>query len=113
MLRHEDALPFLAPVDKKKVQITFIQYNTIKLHGYWCIQIWNLLLLNSNCLNSNCLNDFQSCTVEPLCNRHFGTRYFWPFLLQYRDFPLSEAIGMTPVMTKIFILITEIFQFSP
>ena len=46
-------------------------------------------------------------TVEPLNYGHFGTRYFQPFLLQYRGFPLSEVKNLlvTPDGTKIFVLI--------
>ena len=47
-------------------------------------------------------------TVEPLYNGHFGTRYFWLLFLGLR---LSEVknIFLTPVGTKIFVLIMEVF----
>ena len=40
-------------------------------------------------------------------NGHFGTRYFWPFLLQYRGLPLSGVKNalVTPVGTKILSLL--------
>ena len=41
-----------------------------------------------------------------------GPDIFWHFLLQYKGFPLSEVknVLVTPVGTKIFILIMEVFS---
>ena len=50
--------------------------------------------------------------VESPYYGHFGTRYFWSFLLQYRGSPLSEVknILMTSVGAKIYALIMEVFS---
>ena len=57
--------------------------------------------------------EFQNTynTMEPFYSRHFGTRYFRPFLLQYRGFPLSEIenVLVTPFGTNI-VLIMEVFS---
>ena len=44
-----------------------------------------------------------------------GPGIFGLFLLQYRDFPLSEVenVLVTSVRTKIFVLIMEVFLLSP
>ena len=41
-----------------------------------------------------------------------GPRNFGQYLLQYRGFPLSEVknVLVTPVGTKIFVLIMEVFS---
>ena len=44
-----------------------------------------------------------------------GPDIFGHFLLQYRGFPLSEGknVLMTPVGTKFFVLILEVFLLCP
>ena len=72
---------------------------------------WNEIAMS---LNSCRTVDLNECgiTVEPLYYGHFETRYFWPFLLQYRGFSLSEVknVLVTPFGTKIFVLIMEVFS---
>ena len=48
------------------------------------------------------------CTVAP----DTLDQIFWPLLLQYRGFPLSEVKNVlgTPIGTKIFILIVEVLS---
>ena len=54
-------------------------------------------------------------SVEPLYNGHFRTRDFCTLLLQYRGFPLSEVknVSVTPVGTKMFVLIMGVFLLCP
>ena len=50
--------------------------------------------------------------MEPIDYGHFGTRYFWALLLQYRGSFLSEVknVLVRPVGTKNFVLIMEVFS---
>ena len=53
--------------------------------------------------------------VEPLYNGHSWTRYFWPHLLQYRGFSLSEVKNLLvkPFGNKILSLLWRFFLFCP